>query len=160
MKRIASAVVLSFALSGFAACDNKEKAQAQAAQAKREADEKAAATIKEAEAKLATEKAEIEAKAAKARAEARAEIQKQVDQAEKDLAALKEKAGKAKGAAKKKAELALVDLDKNHESFKANMARLDTVAGDAWDKTKAEIDMDLSKLRASISDFDAAVSKH
>jgi len=43
---------------------------------------------------------------------------------------------------------------------RANMARLDTVAGDAWDKTKAEIDMDLSKLRASISDFDAAVSKH
>lgn len=154
------AVLLTFgiATTPLVACKKREdKAQEEAAKAKKEADEKAAQAErerKEADAKAAAAAAEAEKKAAEANAEVVKNLQKDVDAADRKITDLKEREAKATGATKKNAEAAAAEVDKRREAVKTSLTALQNATGAAWAGARTQAESDLAALNKAIDNFD------
>jgi hypothetical protein len=155
MKICASLLVIGLTLGGVAACNKDEQVKLE--QEKREAAEKAANAQREADeekAKAAKELAEAERKASEARTEARAELQKDIAAIDRKAMSLKESAAKAAGKAKLNAAAATAEFDKRRAVVEADLQRLNTATGEAWQTTKAETEKHVESAKAALDSLD------
>jgi membrane protein involved in colicin uptake len=164
MKRVAAMrtitrtlLVLLLGAGASTGCKNKaeeaQKAQetatkktAEATEAQREADDKAAAARREADDKMVKERTDV-----------RDKLRKDIDAADRKTASLREKLAKAKGDVQKNADAAANEVQIRHAKVDANMTKLSSATGAAWDSTKLELDADLAALDEAVDNFEKAL---
>jgi colicin import membrane protein len=153
MRTILKTLLLG-ALLTSGACRNKNedarKAQetankkaVEADEAQREANEKKLAADREANDRLL-----------KDRGEARDKLQKDVDAADRKLADLRHKLLDAKGDKRLNADAAANEVQQRKAKVDADMHRLSSVTGNAWDNAKLEAESDLAALNQAIDNFE------
>lgn len=160
MKMRNTVVALSVLLSAAWGCDRGSE-QAQLEEEKREAEAKASAAQREAdEAKAKAEKevAEAERKGEESRREDSAEIEKDVAALDRKAATLKESSAKSVGKARLNSDAAIVEFDKRRAVVDADVQRLKTATGAAWDTTKAETQRHIEAAREALDNVDRTVS--
>lgn len=153
--KMTRALCLALSLAtATAACGNKEE------EAKKAADQKAdeaAKAAKEADDKAAAAKRDADAQAVKAHAEAKASLQKDIDAADRKATYLRNKSAKLTGAAKKNTDAAVAELDAREAATKADLAKLDTATGTAWDSAKLAVDSDITALNKSVDTLETTL---
>jgi hypothetical protein len=160
MKTLLRVALLGVLAASSVAC-NKAEEQAKVEEAKREAAEKAAAAQREADetkAKAALEVAETERKAEEARREARASAQKDIADLDRKALSLKEDMNKAKANVKLNAAAASAEFDKRRGLVEADLQKLNTATGAAWDSTKADLDRHIAAAKEGLDSFDRTLS--
>jgi len=145
-------------LMASAACDNKEKEQAAAAEKTRELDEKASRERREADEKAEAAKRDVADSARQSAAEARAALQKDLDAADRKFAYLKTKAATATGAAKKNVEAAMNEADQRRGKVGTELKKLESESGAAWDAAKVTATQSISALNQAIDSLETTVT--
>lgn len=156
MKAVFHIAALAFGLSSIAmGCDNKEQERAQ-----REVAEKADKAKQEVEHAASLQHAadEAAAKATKDRLYDRQTLQKDVDGVDRKLASLKERAAKVTGNTKKNSDAAVAEVEKRRATVQADLRKLETESGAAWDGLKTTADSDIASLKKSLDAFESAVT--
>ncbi|MDF3064933.1 MAG: hypothetical protein K0R38_534 [Polyangiaceae bacterium] len=161
MKNVSSFTILPvlLALAGLPGC-NKSDEQA-AAQAQRDAADTSREAQNEANDKIAAAKREAdeaEAKAAAARTEVKNSVQKDIDAVDRKISYLKERGATAKGNAQKNVAAAQGEVETRRAAVQANVRKLETETGSAWESAKAAVDRDLTALKAAVDSLETTVT--
>jgi colicin import membrane protein len=152
-------VCVALALCSAIACNKDE--QKDAAQAQSDAEAKARAAQQEANEKIAEAKAEAEkaaASAATARTEVKSTLQKEVDAVDRKAAALKERGEAAKGAAQKNYAAARAEFERRRSVVQADLRKLESESGAAWDAARTSTETDLAALKASVDSLENTIT--
>lgn len=160
MKMRNTVVALSLLLSAVCGCDRGSE-QAQLEEEKREAAAKASAAQREADeakAKADKEVAEAERKAEEARREDRAEIEKDIAALDRKATSLKESSAKSVGTAKLDRDAAIAEFDKRRAVVDADVHKLKSATGAAWDTTRMEAQRHIEAAREALDNVDRTVS--
>jgi hypothetical protein len=149
------------ALNGMAVAGCNKSQQAEAEKAQREAAERAEKAQLEANEKIIEARRDGEKAAndaAQARNDARTSLQKDVDAVDRKISYLKEHATEAKGAAKKNAEAAAAEAEKRRATLRQDFNKLGTETGAAWDSAKAEVERDITALKAAVDSWESTIT--
>jgi hypothetical protein len=143
----------------FAGCNNSKQVEAEKAQ--REATERAEKAQLEANEKIIEARRDAEKAAndaAQARNDARSSLQKDVDAVDRKISYLKERATEAKGATKKNADAAAAEAEKRRSTLRQDFNKLGTETGTAWDSAKADVERDITALKAAVDSWESTIT--
>jgi len=155
--RLLTAALL--ALAGASACDKDD--QQKAVEEQRQATEKAQEAQLEANEKISEARREGEKaanEAARERSETRVRLQKDVDAVDRKISHLKELGVKATGAAKKNADVAEAEAETRRTKLQADLRKLETETGAAWDSAKDEVERNIAAVSASVNSWESTLS--
>lgn len=163
MKLSASFCIVSALITGavFTSGCNRDDEQARIAKEKQEATEKIAAAQREADEKKAAAERELqdaERKAEESRREARTELERDIADIDRKAAAMKASAAKATGKGKLNNDAALVEYEKRRAVLDADMKRLSTASGAAWDTAKLDARQHLASTKEALESLDRTVN--
>ena len=149
------------AMSGLAVTGCNKTEQAEAEKAQREAAERAEKAQLEANEKISEARRDAEKaanEAAQARNDARSSLQKDVDAVDLKFSYLMERAAAVNGTAKKNADAAAAEAEKRRSTLRQDFNKLGTETGAAWDTAKAEVERDITALKAAVDSWESTIT--
>jgi hypothetical protein len=159
--KMASFKTLAICLTmGAAVACNKNEQQA-AEQAQRDAATKSREAQQEADQKIADAKRDADkaaTEAASVRTDVKASVQKDLDAVDRKISYLKERSSTVKGAAQKNIAAAQGEVEARRTAVQADVRKLETESGSAWEAAKSAVDRDLTALKAAVDSFETTVT--
>jgi hypothetical protein len=144
----------------LAGCNKGDDQQA-AAEKQREAEQKAERAQLEANEKIAEAKGEAERlanEAARSRSDTRVQLQKEIDAVDRKISYLRERSTTVPAAAKKNADVARGEVETRRATLKTNFRKLETESGAAWDAAKAEVEANISAVKAAVDNWETSAN--
>lgn len=159
MKNVLATFLVTMSCATALACNKGDQKAAEEAQ--RDAEQEAREAQQAANDKIADAKADAEkaaADAAAARQDVQASVKKDVDAVDRKIAYLKERGATAKGVAQKNVAAAQGEVDTRRAAVQADVAKLQSESGSAWESAKTSFDRNLTALKDAVESLETTVT--